>query len=148
MVVRFQKCNVQTYFTNRYLEDFMWNYPQVNAEETHWWHVNTGSDNGLVPTGNKPLPEPMLTQISRHMASLGHNELNKSTHNIPGLLVDIFVVSCWGHICGDPRALIVWVFPRSQAKLEWSSIEIHYKFYNFRCPIRGSGKILQSTLDI
>ena len=24
---------------------------------------NIGSGNGLVPSGNKPLPEPMLTQI-------------------------------------------------------------------------------------
>ena len=29
----------------------------------HWWSVNIGSGNGLVPSGNKPLPEPMLTQI-------------------------------------------------------------------------------------
>ena len=37
---------------------------------THWalWHhmateiwVNTGSGNGLLPDGTKPLPEPMLT---------------------------------------------------------------------------------------
>ena len=33
--------------------------------------VNIGSGNGLVPSGNKPLPEPMLTQ----MVYLGHNEL-------------------------------------------------------------------------
>ena len=26
------------------------------------WLVNIGSGNGLVPSGNKPLPEPMLTQ--------------------------------------------------------------------------------------
>ena len=25
--------------------------------------VNIGSGNGLVPSGNEPLPEPMLTQI-------------------------------------------------------------------------------------
>ena len=43
----------------------------------HWWSVNIVSGNGLVLSGNKPLPEPMLTQISRHMASLGHNELTK-----------------------------------------------------------------------
>ena len=34
---------------------------------------NIGSGNGLVPSGNKPLPEPMLTQICHPMASLGHN---------------------------------------------------------------------------
>ena len=35
-----------------------------------------GSGNGSVPSGNEPLPEPMLTKICHHMASLGHNELN------------------------------------------------------------------------
>ena len=30
---------------------------------SYWWQVNIGSGNGLVPSGNKPLPEPMLTQI-------------------------------------------------------------------------------------
>ena len=29
----------------------------------HWWSVNIGPGNGLVPPGNKPLPELMLTQI-------------------------------------------------------------------------------------
>ena len=28
------------------------------------WSISIGSGNGLVPSGNKPLPEPMLTQIS------------------------------------------------------------------------------------
>ena len=34
---------------------------QVHATELHWWLVNIGSGNGLVPSGNKPLPEPMFT---------------------------------------------------------------------------------------
>ena len=42
----------------------------------HWWSVNIGSCNGLVPPGNKLLPEPILSQFSCHMASLGHSELN------------------------------------------------------------------------
>ena len=29
-----------------------------------YWSVNIGSSNGLVPSGNKPLPKQMLTQIS------------------------------------------------------------------------------------
>ena len=32
---------------------------------------------GLCRQGNKPLPEPMLTQICHHMVSLGHNELSQ-----------------------------------------------------------------------
>ena len=30
----------------------------------HWWLLNIALGNDLVPIGNKPLPEPMLTQIS------------------------------------------------------------------------------------
>ena len=30
----------------------------------HWRSVNIGSGNGMVSSRNKPLPEPMLTQIS------------------------------------------------------------------------------------
>ena len=37
--------------------------------------ANLGSGNGLVPLGSKPLPEPILTHICHHMASLGQNEL-------------------------------------------------------------------------
>ena len=33
------------------------------ATGLHWWSVNIDSGNGLVPSGNKPLPEPMLTKI-------------------------------------------------------------------------------------
>ena len=38
-------------------------FSQANATNPHKWQVNIGSDNGLVPSGNKPLPEPMLTCI-------------------------------------------------------------------------------------
>ena len=40
----------------------LWNCSQVNATEYLWW-VYTGSGSGLVPSGTKPLPEPMLAQI-------------------------------------------------------------------------------------
>ena len=43
----------------------------MNVTRLHWWSINIGSGNGLVPS----LSEPMLTQICHHMASLGHNEL-------------------------------------------------------------------------
>ena len=47
----------------------------MNVSGLHWWSVNIGTGNGLVLSGNKPLPEPVLPQICRHMASLGHSEL-------------------------------------------------------------------------
>ena len=42
----------------------LWNCPNMDVTVLHWWSVNIGSGNGLVPLGNKPLPESMLTQIS------------------------------------------------------------------------------------
>ena len=35
----------------------------MNATRPYQWQVNIGSGNGLVPSGNKPLPEPMFSQI-------------------------------------------------------------------------------------
>ena len=35
----------------------------MNATGPYWWEVHIVSCNGLVPSGNKPLPEPVLTQI-------------------------------------------------------------------------------------
>ena len=37
--------------------------------------IKIDSGNGLVLSGNKPLPHPMLTQLYQHMALSGHNEL-------------------------------------------------------------------------
>ena len=42
----------------------LWNCPQVNVTGPHQKKVNIGSGNGLVPSGNKPLPEPMVPQIA------------------------------------------------------------------------------------
>ena len=41
----------------------LWNCHHMNVTESYWWQVNIGLGNGLVPSGNKPLPEPMLTQF-------------------------------------------------------------------------------------
>ena len=37
--------------------------PQMNDKGPFWRQVNIGSGDGLVPSGTKPLPEPMLTHI-------------------------------------------------------------------------------------
>ena len=59
---RFQ-FNFQANFSEWWLRYLLRNCPQMNATKPYWWSVNIGSGNGLVPSGNKPLPEPMLTQI-------------------------------------------------------------------------------------
>ena len=50
-----------THYTEQYLEHSLWNCSQVNATEPYWWEAYIGSDNGLVSSDNKPLPELMLT---------------------------------------------------------------------------------------
>ena len=46
----------------------------MNSTGPYWSLVTIGSGNGLVPSGTRPLPEPMLTQIYVAV-SLSHNEL-------------------------------------------------------------------------
>ena len=41
----------------------MWNGPQVDNKTADWCFVNIGWGKGLVSSGNKPLAEPILTQI-------------------------------------------------------------------------------------
>ena len=47
-----------------WLGHLSWNCTDMNVIGLHWWSVNIGSGNGSVPSDNKPLPGPMLTQIS------------------------------------------------------------------------------------
>ena len=49
---------------------------QVNPKWPHWSQVNTGLGNGLVPSGNKPLTEPVLTKFYDTMWH--HQAWNKS----------------------------------------------------------------------
>ena len=57
----------------------------MNATRPYWWLVNIGSGNGLVPSGNKPLPEPMLTQINVAKCS-GINVLNDCFCEFPNYM--------------------------------------------------------------
>ena len=52
--------NLQKHVTD-YVHEHLLNFSQVNVTEHLWWQVSIGSGNGLVPSGNKPLSEPMFT---------------------------------------------------------------------------------------
>ena len=43
--------------------------------------VNIGSGNGLVPSGIRPLPKPMLTKITDTIPTLGDNGLKYSIYS-------------------------------------------------------------------
>ena len=53
----------QANFNYWWLRYQLWNCSQMNVIGTYSWWVNTGLCNGLVPPGNKPLAEPILTQM-------------------------------------------------------------------------------------
>ena len=63
----------------------------MNDAGLQWWLVNIGSGDGLVPSGNKPLPEPNVDpDLCRHMVSLGPNGLNDNKHTILFIQGDAF----------------------------------------------------------
>ena len=55
--------NFHVNFSHWWLMYLLWNCRRVIVTGPHWWYVDIGSGNGLVLSGNKPLPEQMLTQI-------------------------------------------------------------------------------------
>ena len=59
----FQMWKFQTQLADWYLHNSRTHYLGMNARRPPWWEVNTGSGNGLVLSGRKPLLEPMLSQI-------------------------------------------------------------------------------------
>ena len=52
-----------THINDRYVEHFPLNCTEVNVTTLDWRLVNIGAGNGLVTSGNKPLPGPILNHI-------------------------------------------------------------------------------------
>ena len=91
----------------------------------------------LVPSGNKPLPEPMLTQIFRchQMVSLGHNELKKKVNClIPSKYGPAFWCEEYDSFCCSPDAMNLLI-----TQIFWPmSLEIinhdHYNLIIYHIP--------------
>ena len=70
----FQMRNFQSRSSDYFPEHFQCFSLSLNGTGPYWPQVNIGSGNGLLPSGNKPLPEPMLTKyyvaICRHMSPM------------------------------------------------------------------------------
>ena len=62
--IEFQMNNFRAKFSNWWVRYILWSYPHVVVTRPHCWLVDIRSGNGLVPSGNKSLHEPMLTQIA------------------------------------------------------------------------------------
>ena len=73
--------NSQANFDDWCLQHLLWNCPKMNGHRPYWWQVNTGSSNGWVPSGNKPLSEPMLTQFYVAYGVTGPQWVNRIPSN-------------------------------------------------------------------
>ena len=56
--------NFRKQFKDWYLQYYQWNHTLYEFTGPYWWYINIASGDGLVPSGNKPLPEALLTKIS------------------------------------------------------------------------------------
>ena len=83
-----QFSNAIELFSDWYLEHFNWICHQVNATGPYRWFVNIGCGNGLVPSGIKPLPRPVLTQI--YVAIWCHQATRISFFHCLNLFADRF----------------------------------------------------------
>ena len=74
-------------------EEPLWNCLPMKFTGPYRW-VNFGLSDGFVPSGNIPLPESMLSQVIRHMASLIHNGVEENAF-ILELSFNVVLVSIW-----------------------------------------------------
>ena len=95
------------------------NYPQLNAKGSYWWRLNIGSGNGLVSPDNKPLPEPVLTQL--YVTIWCHNELSLE-------FVLSFVHTSIRHTCG----IFILLEENTTRKLLSLSLDLFFKISLFQ----------------
>ena len=89
--------NFQAHFSGQWLRYLLCNCPHMNVTVPYIWYINIGSGNGLVLSGNKSLPEPMLTQISVACSVPSH-----------------YLNQCWNIVNSNLRNKFQW-------NLKWSS---------------------------
>ena len=91
-----------------------------------------GLGNGLVPWGNKPLPESMLTQIfGCHVASLGHNGLKWAMS---------YVCRIWKYM----HNVLFTISPSILHKIRMNNSSIYHKTSNISRTLVGN-KILDHS---
>ena len=103
--------NFQSNFLNLWLGCLLWNFPHVIVTRPHWWSVNIGSGNGLVPSGNNPSPPPTLprSMLPWHYKAKIINSIKASTGDI--LINKSNMVVSFSHqatctVCGRLQFLI------------------------------------------
>ena len=87
----------------------------------HWWLVNIGNQGiGLVPSGNKLLPEPMLTNFYNTMASLDHEALTPRVKPCTFLPTSKASVALrWSFSCGSNCSITDFI-NRGRRVIRWN----------------------------
>ena len=139
--------NFQTFIT--YVS---WAFPG-NAIKPHSLLVNIGSGNGRVPSGSKPLPEPMLTMnyvaIWHHWATMRHDSIrhyiylyyrldiimkNKSMWNMSQTYFRYWItlIFCAAKGIADIHWCSIWArpWPASMLTLLWHNMHIGLQALN------------------
>ena len=100
-------CNVSTHFIDGVLS-----IPCESALRWmtghYWWQVNIGSVNGLVPSGTKPLPEPMLANI---YIAIWHQYWPADTWSLLSPTTPMQILGDFHHFC---FAIFAWYL------MDWS----------------------------
>ena len=121
-----------------HLEKFLGKCPHLNANRRYWWEVNIGSGNGLVPSGTKPLPEPMLAHI---YVIIGHNELQDRRWNAdkPSAALDPYIPTWLTTSPANHRPANFWIFFLNIGRKLWkvvqSQVELMKTNSKFEAPI-------------
>ena len=69
--------------------------------------INIGSGNGLMPLGNMPLPEPLLTQM--YITVWHHSATMILTHWAQGNLTSILKYCLWEHFIIDCEKVLWYI---------------------------------------
>ena len=110
---------------------FLWNCSQNNATDHFWWEVSFGLGNGLELSGNKPLPEQMLTSfMSPYICPLKHSSESSL------ILAQWCSVKSGGTLEGYHMAIEVYF---SSRQLKTSRVNYKYKYPMFLQEVLSNG---------
>ena len=118
---------------------FKWNLPQLNTKQRHWWLVNMGLNNGLLPPRNKPLSQGwtssmVVYRVSRpqwvkHILWFCCNAIvlkTSSEHRLACLYNILHYQS---------KCTVLWYYQTSTSHYAgfrlWNSFELKWKFTHF-----------------
>ena len=117
-------------YSNWWLRHLLWNYPNMNVTGLHWWSVNIGSGNGLVPPGwthgirgpDPTCPPPQITSLPIVYSNV-YLGTNQRKHQSSASLAFVRGIHRWPMNSEHKRPVARKMFPFHESK------KIHYSYY-------------------